>query len=157
MILGQGYPTMEAPAIGRVAALDAGLPVTAGGYQLDARCGSGLQAVINAALEVQTGVTEVVIAGGVESMSNAPFYTEQGRRGLSGRPASARRALAWPHDRRRAGLPDARRHGRHGRDPAAEYGITREEQDEFALRSHGSRSPRRRAGASTTSWFRWAT
>ncbi len=65
VILGQCYATMEAPPIGRVAALDAGLPVTATGYQLDRRCGSGLQAVLNAAMQVQTGVSDVVIAAGV--------------------------------------------------------------------------------------------
>ncbi|MGH1524292.1 hypothetical protein ACRAWC_09750 [Leifsonia sp. L25] len=69
----QGYPTMEAPAFGRVAALNAGFPVTTTGYQLDRRCGSGLQAVINAAMEVQTGASDVLIALGAESMSNAPF------------------------------------------------------------------------------------
>jgi hypothetical protein len=52
VVLGHCYPTAEAPAIGRVAALDAGLPVTVGGLQFDRRCGSGLQAVIQAALAV---------------------------------------------------------------------------------------------------------
>ena len=75
VILGHCYPTMDAPAIGRVAALDAGLPVTATGIQIDRRCGSGLQAVLYAAMQVQTGVSDVVLAGGAESMSNAPFYS----------------------------------------------------------------------------------
>src|SRR3954453_13058868 len=75
VVLGHCYPTMEAPALGRVAALDAGLPVTASGIQLDRRCGSGLQAVLYAAMAVQTGAAEVVLAGGAESMSNAPFYS----------------------------------------------------------------------------------
>ena len=57
VVLGHCYPTMDAPAIGRVAALDAGLPVTATGMQIDRRCGSGLQAVLYAAMQVQTGVT----------------------------------------------------------------------------------------------------
>ena len=55
VLLGHCYPTMEAPAIGRVVALDAGLPVTATGLQIDRRCGSGLQAVLYAAMQVQTG------------------------------------------------------------------------------------------------------
>src|SRR3712207_6869643 len=59
VLLGHCYPTMEAPALGRVAALDAGLPVTAAGLQLDRRCGSGLQAVLDAAMEVQTGSADV--------------------------------------------------------------------------------------------------
>src|SRR5204863_591329 len=75
VVLGHCYPTMDAPAIGRVAALDAGLPVTVPGLQIDRRCGSGLQAVLYAAMQVQAGVSEVVLAGGAESMSNAPFYS----------------------------------------------------------------------------------
>ena len=71
VLLGNCYPTMDAPAIGRVAALDAGLPVTASGLQIDRRCGSGLQAVLYGAMQVQTGASEVVLAGGAESMSNA--------------------------------------------------------------------------------------
>src|SRR3984885_13153147 len=55
VILGHCYPTSEAPAIGRVVALDAGLPVTVGGMQVDRRCGSGLQAVIQASLQVGNG------------------------------------------------------------------------------------------------------
>jgi acetyl-CoA C-acetyltransferase len=57
VLLGQCYPNSDAPAIGRVAALDAGLDVAVPGMQLDRRCGSGLQAVLNAAMQVQTGVS----------------------------------------------------------------------------------------------------
>src|SRR5215510_2394790 len=69
VIFGQCYPNGEAPATGRVAALDAGLPVEVPGAQLDRRCGSGLQAVIWAVMQVQTGASDVVLAGGAESMS----------------------------------------------------------------------------------------
>ncbi|HUN37321.1 MAG TPA: acetyl-CoA C-acyltransferase, partial [Trebonia sp.] len=55
VIWGQCYPNGEAPAIGRVVALDAGLPISVPGLQLDRRCGSGLQAVLDAAMRVQTG------------------------------------------------------------------------------------------------------
>lgn len=82
MVLGHCYPTMEAPAIGRVAALDAGLPVTASGIQIDRRCGSGLQAVLYAAMQVSSGAAEVVLAGGAESMSSAPFYSTAMRWGV---------------------------------------------------------------------------
>jgi len=82
VILGHCYPTMEAPAIGRVVALDAGLPVTATGLQIDRRCGSGLQAVLYAAMQVQTGVSSLVLAGGADSMSNAPFYSTGMRWGV---------------------------------------------------------------------------
>ena len=86
VLLGHCYPTMDAPAIGRVAALDAGLPVTASGIQIDRRCGSGLQAVLYAAMQVQSGASDVVLAGGAESMSNAPFYSTAMRWGVKAGP-----------------------------------------------------------------------
>lgn len=137
VIFGQSYPSAEAPPIARVAALDARLPVTVGGYQLDRRCGSGLQAVINAAMQVQTGASELVIAGGVESMSNAPLYTVEGRRGFAG-------AGLMLHDALTRGRVTAG--GRFHPTPGGmvetaenlrrDYGISRTEQDELALRSH---------------------
>src|SRR5437588_12495453 len=69
VLLGQCYPNGEAPALGRVAALDAGLPVDIPGLQIDRRCGSGLQAVIEASMMVQTGAADLVLAGGAESRS----------------------------------------------------------------------------------------
>ena len=81
VILGHCYPRSEAPAIGRVVALDAGLPVTVPGMQVDRRCGSGLQAVIQACLQVANGDNDVVIAGGAESMSNVTFYSTDMRWG----------------------------------------------------------------------------
>jgi len=137
LIAAQGYPTMEAPAIGRVAGLDAGFPVTTTGYQLDRRCGSGLQAVLNAAMEVQTGVADAVVALGVESMSNAPLYTVEGRRGVTGAGLLLHDALARGRETvggRRFPTPD----GNVGSAEVlrAEYGISREAQDAFALQSH---------------------
>ncbi|NUU15771.1 acetyl-CoA C-acetyltransferase [Cellulomonas humilata] len=144
----QGYPTMESPAFGRVAALDAGFPVTTTGYQLDRRCGSGLQAVLNAAMEVQTGVADVVVALGAESMSNAPLYTEQGRRGLPpgglllhdalARGRATVGGAAYPTPEGNVGTADALR---------AEYGISRGDQDALALRSHQRAVAAQRAGA----------
>jgi acetyl-CoA C-acetyltransferase len=84
VIFGQAYPTAEAAPVARVAALNAGLPVTVGGVQVDRRCGSGLQAVLDAAMQVQTGVSDVLIAGGVDVMSQAPLYTVDARWGLAG-------------------------------------------------------------------------
>ena len=71
----QGYANGETPCIARWTALAAGLPIGVPGYQLDRRCGGGLQAVIDAAMMVQTGAADVVVAGGVESMSNVEYYT----------------------------------------------------------------------------------
>ena len=84
MIFGQVYPNSEAPAIGRIAALDAGLDISVPGMQLDRRCGSSLQAVINASMCVQTGAADLIIAGGAESMSQAEYYAMGVRWGLAG-------------------------------------------------------------------------
>ena len=73
VILGHGYSSGEEPALGRLAALKAGLPIEVPGYQVDRRCGSGLQAVLNAAMMVQTGVADVVLAGGVDNMSRVEY------------------------------------------------------------------------------------
>src|SRR5450432_859130 len=94
VLFGQCYPNGEATAIGRVAALDAGLPVSTPGLQLDRRCGSGLQAVIDAAMQVQTGASDIVIAGGAESMSQTEFYSTDIRWGPRGGQAALHDRLA---------------------------------------------------------------
>ena len=137
VIFAQCYPSMDAPAFGRVVGLDAGLPVSAGGLQLDRRCGSGLQAVINATMQVATGASDVVIAGGAESMSRAPLYTHDARWGLRGGGLELHDSLA--RGRLTAGGIDYPVPG--GMLETAEnlrrqYDIPREEQDAFALRSH---------------------
>ena len=76
VVLGHAYPSGEAPALGRVAALDAGLPVTVPGFQLDRRCGSGLFAMIHAGAAVATGTSDLMIAGGAESMSRVGFAAQ---------------------------------------------------------------------------------
>lgn len=136
-IFGHCYPSGENPAIGRIAALAAGLPVDVPGLQLDRRCGSGLQAVCLAAMEVQTGVAEVVLAGGVESMSNAEFYSTSVRWG----PNRGSVVLADRLNRARVTAGSRRYIVEGGMIETAEnlrrqYGISRQEQDEYALRSH---------------------
>ena len=84
VIFGQGYANGEAAGLGRIAALDAGLDIEVPGLQLDRRCGSGLQAVAYAAMQVQTGVSDLVLAGGAESMSQAEFYAPNLRWGVTG-------------------------------------------------------------------------
>jgi acetyl-CoA C-acetyltransferase len=81
VVFAQSYANSEAPCIGRWAALNAGLPIGVPGLQIDRRCGGGLQAVVTAAMTVQTGVADVVLAGGVESMSNIEHYTTTARWG----------------------------------------------------------------------------
>jgi acetyl-CoA C-acetyltransferase len=148
VVLGHCYPTSDAPAIGRVAALDAGLPVTVPGSQLDRRCGSGLQAVVNAAMAVQTGAAEVVLAGGAESMSNAPFYSTSMRWGVrGGRGVLLHDALA--RGRTTAGGRDHPVPGgmvETAENLRREYRIPREEQDEFAVRSHRRAAAAQAAG-----------
>src|SRR5690242_21382738 len=74
VILGNCYPSGENPAIGRIAALDAGLGTGVPGIQLDRRCGSGLQAVLYAASQIASGGGTLIVAGGAESMSNVEHY-----------------------------------------------------------------------------------
>src|SRR3990172_545357 len=81
VVIAQSYASGEAPCIGRYAVLEADLPLEIPGYQLDRRCGGGLQAVLNAIMMVQTGAADVVLAGGVESMSNVEYYTTDMRWG----------------------------------------------------------------------------
>jgi len=137
VIFGQCFPNGEAPAIGRVAALDAGVPVTVPGLQLDRRCGSGLQAVLDAAMRVQTGVCSLVLAGGVESMSRAEYYSEDIRWGSQG-------GQVRMHDRLGRGRVTAggfRYPVPGGMLETAEnlrrdYSIGRDEQDRLAAESH---------------------
>ena len=138
VILGHGYPSGENPAIGRLALLKAGLPIEVPGYQLDRRCSSGLQAILNACMMVQTENADVVIAGGVESMSNAEYYVNESRWGarfgsitLHDRLARARETIS-PEDRFGviSGMVET------AENLAKQYEISREEQDEYALRSH---------------------
>ncbi|MCF6387023.1 acetyl-CoA C-acetyltransferase [Mycobacterium sp. MBM] len=147
VILGHCYPSSEAPAIGRVVALDAGLPVTVPGMQLDRRCGSGLQAVIQACLQVSSGNNDLVVAGGAESMSNVAFHSTDMRWGGS-------RGGITVHDGLSRGRTTAG--GKHypvpgGMLETAEnlrrtYGISRAEQDELAVRSHQKAVAAQRSG-----------
>ena len=137
VIFGQCYPNGEAPALGRVAALDARLPVEVPGAQLDRRCGSGLQAVIWAVMQVQTGASDVVLAGGAESMSQVEFYSPSVRWGPGGeqivfhdRLGRARVTAGGIHHPVPGGMLETAENLRR------EYQISRAEQDEFALRSH---------------------
>ncbi|MEA2208525.1 MAG: acetyl-CoA C-acetyltransferase [Solirubrobacteraceae bacterium] len=137
VILGQGYPNGEAPAIGRVAALDAGLGVEVPGAQVDRRCGAGLQAIVLGCMQVQTGASELVLAGGVESMSQAEFYAMGIRWGVKGAAIELSDRLARP----RVTAGGARHVVEGGMIETAEnlrrdYAISRAEQDELALRSH---------------------
>jgi acetyl-CoA acetyltransferase family protein len=136
-IFGQSYPSGENPGVGRIAALAAGLPVEVPGLQLDRRCGSGVQAICLAAMEVQTGVADVVLAGGVEHMSGAEFYATSLRWG----PNRGNVTFVDRLNRARVTAGSRRYPVLGGMLETAEnlrrqYSISRQEQDEYALRSH---------------------
>jgi acetyl-CoA C-acetyltransferase len=138
VVFSQGYGNGEAPCIGRWSALAAGLPEAVPGVQLDRRCGSGLQAVIDAAMRIQTGAADVVIAGGVESMSNVEYYSLDHRWG-------ARSGSTTFHDRLTRGRVMSQPIERFGvitgmietaNNLAKDYDISREACDEYAAMSH---------------------
>ncbi|MBN05177.1 acetyl-CoA C-acetyltransferase [Ponticaulis sp.] len=131
------YPTMDAPAFGRVVSLNAGLPVTACGYQIDRRCGSGLQAVINGVMQVASGGMDCVIAGGAESMSRAPFYSVDMRWGAGAPGVMMHDGLT--RGRITAGGDNYPVEGgmiETAENLRKEYNVSREAQDELAVRSH---------------------
>ncbi|SVA17181.1 uncharacterized protein METZ01_LOCUS70035 [marine metagenome] len=121
----------QAPA--RQAAMNAGLPVTTPCTTINKVCGSSLKAAMIAATEVRAGVSNMVVAGGMESMSNAPHFVRGARRGADVSYAALESVLV--HD----GLVDAytgEAMGNTGETIAGEHGITREQSDAFAIRSH---------------------
>ncbi len=138
VVFAQGYGNAEAPAIGHWSWLAADLPLEVPGYQIDRRCGSGLQAVANAAMMVETGMADVVVAGGCESMSNVEHYTTDLRGGV-------RMGDMVLHDRLSRGRLMSQPAERFGvitgmietaENLAKEYDITREEADAYAVQSH---------------------
>lgn len=137
VILGQASPSGEAPAIGRVAALEAGLGVTVPGQQVDRRCGSGLQAIIQAVHQVASGGSDLVLAGGVESMSQTEFYATGIRWGvrtdvvgLTDRLARARVTAGGVLYPVPGGMLETAENLRR------EFTISRADQDALALQSH---------------------
>ena len=138
VVMAQSYANSEAPCIGRWAALAADLPLSVPGIQTDRRCGGGLQAIATAAMMVQTGAADVVIAGGVESMSNIEYYTTSMRGG-------ARSGNVQLFDRLDRGRERSQPEERFGaisgmietaENLAREYDISREDADAFAVESH---------------------
>ncbi|MEW1933484.1 acetyl-CoA C-acetyltransferase [Rhodococcus sp. NPDC079359] len=137
VILGQASPNGDAPAIGRIAALDADLGIDVPGMQVDRRCGSGLQAVLQACMQVQSGGNDLVLAGGVESMSQTEFYATGMRWGvkaeavaLSDRLARARVTAGGKNFPVPGGMIETAENLR------AEFSIARADQDALAVQSH---------------------
>jgi acetyl-CoA C-acetyltransferase len=137
VVFAQSYANGETPCVGRWAALQAGLPIEVPGLQTDRRCGGGLQAIATAAMMVETGAADVVIAGGVESMSNVEYYTTAMRGG-------ARAGSATLYDRLERGRERSQPVERFGvisgmietaENVARECGVSRQESDAFAAQS----------------------
>ncbi len=138
VVFAQSYMSGETPCTGRWAALAAGLPIEVPGLQLDRRCGGGLQAIATAAMMVQTGAADAVLAGGVESMSRVEYYTTSMRGG-------ARAGSVQLYDRLERGRERSQPVERFGRisgmietaeNLARDYQIGREASDAFAVESH---------------------
>lgn len=138
VVFSQSYANGEAPCTGRWVALQAGFPIEVAGMQLDRRCGGGLQSIATAAMMVQTGAADVVMAGGVESMSNVEYYTTDMRWG-------SRSGTVKLHDRLDRGRERSQPEHRFGKisgmietaeNLARQYHISRDEADAFAARSH---------------------
>ena len=137
VVLGQAYPSGENPAIGRIVALDAGLGIDVPGLQVDRRCGSGLQAVLQACMQVQTGASDLLLAGGAESMSQVEFYAQGMRWGVKGDGVQLADRLA--RGRVTAGGRDFPVPGgmiETAENLRAELGISRADQDALAVQSH---------------------
>jgi acetyl-CoA C-acetyltransferase len=138
VVLAQSYANSETPCVGRWVALAAGLPIEVPGLQIDRRCGGGLQAIVTAAMMVESGACDVVLAGGVESMSRIEYYTTDMRWGK-------RSGTTQFYDRLDRGRERSQPVERFGRisgmietaeNLARDYRITREEADAFAAKSH---------------------
>ncbi|MBN1383050.1 MAG: acetyl-CoA C-acyltransferase [Deltaproteobacteria bacterium] len=156
--LSQSYQNGEAPNLGRKALLEAGWPVEIPGCTIDRRCCSGVQSVWSAAMQIQTGYADIIVAGGAESMSRAEFYIpgEYLKWGVGGKtdpkwgffPRQHGSMALWGipfYDRIQRGRPMHQPIDRFGElnsmmtwaDTAARNeGITREDVDKWALRSH---------------------
>jgi acetyl-CoA C-acetyltransferase len=132
-IMGNVLPAGLGQNPARQAAIFGGLSPATGAMTINKVCGSGLKAVALAAQAIQTGNSSIVVAGGMESMTNAPYLLPQARKGY--RLGNGKVIDSMVHD----GLWDIYNDyhmGVTGENVAEKYGITREEQDEFAVNSH---------------------
>jgi acetyl-CoA C-acetyltransferase len=137
-VFAQSYANSETPCVGRWIALAADLPITVPGIQIDRRCGGGLQALVTAAMMVETGACDVVLAGGIESMSRIEYYATDMRWGK-------RSGTAQFYDRLDRGRERSQPVERFGpisgmietaENLAIDYAIGREAADAYAARSH---------------------
>lgn len=139
VVMGQAKQSADVSNLARVAALRAGIPVDVPAYTVHRQCGSGVQAVNNAAQQILSGLSGIIIAGGAESMSTAPYYVNQVRFGVK----SGDTLLKDPNTASQPGSQPREVYGDlimgvTAENIAEKYSISREEQDEFALRSQAN-------------------
>jgi acetyl-CoA C-acetyltransferase len=136
VIIGQTKQTTDAPNIARVAALMAGIPEGVPAYTVHRQCASGLQAMVNGLQQIQCGYSDIILAGGVESMSTAPFYIRNARFGVGNGntvfvdPNVESQPKSQPKD-----IYGTFNMIQTADTVAKEFNVSREEQDEFALAS----------------------
>lgn len=136
VILGQAKQSADTSNLARLAALRAELPIEVTGYTVHRQCGSGLQAINNADMQIRLGYSDVVVAGGAESMSTAPYYIRNARYGFQAGNAQ----ILDPNTESQPCSQPIEKYGNltmglTAENLAEKYAISREEQDEFALRS----------------------
>lgn len=136
VIAGQAKQSTDAPNIARVASLSVGIPESVPAYTVHRQCASGMQAMYNAAQQIMCGESDVVLTGGVESMSTAPFYVRNVRFGVGNGntvfvdPNTESQPKSQPQD-----IYGVFNMIQTADNVAAKYNVTREEQDAFALES----------------------
>jgi len=135
VIMGQAKMTTDAANLARVAALRAGVPIEVPAYTVMRQCGSGLEAVNGAARQIMCGLADIIVAGGVESMSTAPYYLRRARYGyIAGNGVLVdSNTESQPRSQPEEIFGRIESMGLTAENLAEKYGISREEQDRFAL------------------------
>lgn len=132
VIIGQVGQIAENGFVARAISLKAGMPKETTAYSVNRQCGSGLQSIAEAVMEIQTGQADVVVAGGAENISQLPYYVKDARWGARMGHKTFEDGvidiLTWPLDGNHNGIT--------AENVASKYNVSREEQDQFALRSH---------------------
>lgn len=132
VIVGQVGQVAENGFVARAISLAAGLPEETTAYSVNRQCGSGLQAIADAVMEIQTGFADVVVASGVENISQLPYYVREARWGARMGHKSFEDGvidiLTWPLSMSHNGVT--------AENVAKKFNVTREEQDAFAVESH---------------------
>lgn len=132
VIVGQVGQIAENGFVARAISLKAGMPEATTAYSVNRQCGSGLQSIVDAVMEIQTGYADVVVAAGAESISQLPYYVRDARWGArmghKNFEDGVLDILTWPLDQSHNGTT--------AENVAKQFNVSREEQDAFALESH---------------------